>query len=189
MKIRFRVPQWLFTHDFRRVRCRSVVGNSDTTRHVKNNQRPLFLSSSLSVRPSSQSLHKQVRICQSVELLKDLIAIPSVNPMGAGCQWPGVPRSRGVTEYLGRWFTELGVEFHRIELKPQRKQYCRTLCGQSGSPHCASGCSSGCRSRGRHDDFRHSFRKNEMGGFMVEGRGDVKGGMASMLTAFARVGS
>jgi len=120
-----------------------------------------------------------------VELLKDLIAIPSINPMGQDVDGPEYLEA-GTTEYLERWFTELGVEFHRIELKPQRSNVVARYVGNPDRPIVLLDA---------HQDVVPvegmtipPFVPEERDG-RIYGRGacDVKGGMASMLTTFARV--
>ena len=54
-----------------------------------------------------------------VELLKDLVAIPSVNPMGRDLSGPEFLEGR-ISDYLAEFFRELGVRWQRIEVAPGR---------------------------------------------------------------------
>src|SRR5271155_1956903 len=54
-----------------------------------------------------------------IRLLKDLIALPSVNPMGRAISGPEFFEGR-VTEYLLTFFGQLGVPVERIEVAPWR---------------------------------------------------------------------
>ncbi|MBV8078628.1 MAG: M20 family peptidase, partial [Planctomycetaceae bacterium] len=52
-------------------------------------------------------------------LLSDLVAIPSVNPMGRPLSGPGFLEV-GMSDYLERWFRELGVPCERQTVAPGR---------------------------------------------------------------------
>ena len=54
---------------------------------------------------------------EPIEILKDLIARPSVNPMGRSVAGPEFFEGR-MTEYLVAFFARLGVPFQRIEVVP-----------------------------------------------------------------------
>ena len=119
------------------------------------------------------------------ELLKELIAIPSVNPMGRDVVGPEFLEA-GMTDYLEHWFTELGVEYRRIELQPRRSNIVARYQGNPDRPTVLLDA---------HQDTVPvegmtipAFSPKQRGG-RIYGRGscDVKGGMASMLTAFARI--
>lgn len=118
-------------------------------------------------------------------LLADLVAIPSVNPMGRPLSGTGF-QEEGMSEYLESFFRELGVPFERQAVAPGRDNVLaryeaprarRTLLfdahqdtvpidGMTIEPFCPA-----------------------IEGGRLYGRGacDVKGGMAAMLTAFARL--
>jgi acetylornithine deacetylase/succinyl-diaminopimelate desuccinylase-like protein len=118
-------------------------------------------------------------------LLSDLVAIPSVNPMGRALSGPGVLEAR-LTDYLERWFGELGVPCERQAVAPGRDN----LLARYDAP------------RGRrtilfdaHQDTVPTdgmtidpFSPRVEGGRLY-GRGacDIKGGLAAMLLAFARL--
>ena len=122
---------------------------------------------------------------ETTRLLQDLVALPSVNPMGRDLRGPDVFEHR-VTAYLEDFFRGLGVRWERQTVAPRRDNILawyepagaeRTLVlevhqdtvptdGMTIDPFAA-----------RVEDGR------------LYGRGacDVKGGMAAMLTAFARL--
>ncbi len=122
---------------------------------------------------------------ETTHLLRDLVALPSVNPMGRDLHGPDVFEHR-VTAYLEDFFRNLGVRSERQAVAPGRDNILawyepagarRTLVlevhqdtvptdGMTIDPFAA-----------RIEDGR------------LYGRGacDVKGGMAAMLTAFARL--
>jgi acetylornithine deacetylase/succinyl-diaminopimelate desuccinylase family protein len=118
-------------------------------------------------------------------LLSDLVAIPSVNPMGRPLKGPGYFEGE-MTDYLERYFGDLGVPFERTPIAPGRDN----IVARFESP------------RGRrvvlfdaHQDTVPTdgmtiapFVPERIAGRLY-GRGscDVKGGMAAMLTAFARL--
>ena len=52
-------------------------------------------------------------------LLSDLVAIPSVNPMGRRLAGPSILETR-LTDYLEAWFRELGVRCERQPVAPGR---------------------------------------------------------------------
>src|SRR4051794_39141011 len=52
-------------------------------------------------------------------LLSNLVAIPSVNPMGRSLGGPGFLEG-GMSDYLERWFRELGVPYERTVVSPGR---------------------------------------------------------------------
>jgi acetylornithine deacetylase len=119
-----------------------------------------------------------------LQTLRELIAIPSVNPMGRDVSGPEYLETR-LTEHLERLFDRLGLRHHRQAVAP----------GQDNIL---------CRIEGRSDRLllleAHQdtvpvdgmtippFEPNVSEG-RVYGRGacDVKGGMAAMLAAVARL--
>lgn len=118
-------------------------------------------------------------------LLSDLVAIPSVNPMGRPLKGTGFLEG-GMSDYLENWFRALGVPYERRTISPGRDN----LLARYDSP------------RGRktvlfdaHQDtvptdgmtippFTPEIREGRLYG---RGSCDVKGGMAAMLEAFARL--
>jgi acetylornithine deacetylase/succinyl-diaminopimelate desuccinylase-like protein len=118
-------------------------------------------------------------------LLSDLVAIPSVNPMGRQATGPEFLELR-LTEYLAAWFRELGVRHERQPVAPGRDN----VLAWYDAP----------QSRRRllfdvHQDtvpvdgmtippFQPQIADGRMFG---RGACDVKGSMAAMLGAFARL--
>lgn len=118
-------------------------------------------------------------------LLKDLIAIPSVNPMGRDVSGPEFYEGR-LTTYLESYLQKLGVPFEVVEIVPGRANILARL----DSP--------GAKKTVLLDAHQDTvpvdgmtippFDPIEFDG-RVYGRGscDVKGGLASMLAAFTRL--
>lgn len=120
-----------------------------------------------------------------VELLSDLIAIPSVNPMGREVSGPEFYEGR-LSDYLQHYFSRLGVPHERIQVVPGRDNVIARY-DSPGAPLTLL--------LDVHQDtvpvegmtippFKPEVRDGR-----VYGRGacDVKGGMASMLWAFRRL--
>lgn len=118
-------------------------------------------------------------------LLRDLVQIPSVNPMGRPIEGPGVLEA-GVTDYLSRYFAELGVAVNRQEIAPGRTN----LLARYDAP--------GSRRTVLFDAHQDTVPTDGMTidpfaatieGDRLYGRGscDIKGGLAAMLTAFTRL--
>ena len=120
-----------------------------------------------------------------IAILKDLIARPSVNPMGRSFAGPEFLEGR-MTEYLVDFFTSLKVPFERIEVLPGRANVIARF-DRLGSNRTLL--------FDAHQDTVPvegmtipPFEPSERDG-RIYGRGacDVKGGMAAMLAAFARL--
>jgi acetylornithine deacetylase ArgE len=122
---------------------------------------------------------------ETTRLLRDLVALPSVNPMGRPVQGPEFYEHR-VTDYLERFFRELGVPCERQAVAPLRDN----IVARCDLP--------GARRTVLFEAHQDTVPADNMTidpfGARVEGgrlygRGacDIKGGMASMLTAFARL--
>jgi len=121
----------------------------------------------------------------SHRLVQELVRIPSVNPMGrivAGEQFYEVR----VTDYLERFFRDLGVEYDRRAVAPLRYNIVARY-DSPGSPttillevHQDTVPVDGMTI----DPFGGEIRDGKLYG---RGSCDVKGGMAAMLTAFARL--
>lgn len=120
-----------------------------------------------------------------VDLLCDLVAIPSVNPMGRDLSGPIFFETR-LTEYLGQFFAELGCPYEIIEVSPGR---CNVL-ARFESPQATQ-----TFLLDAHQDtvpvdgmtippFEPTIKDGRIYG---RGSSDVKGGMAAMLWAFRRL--
>src|SRR6266581_2787581 len=122
---------------------------------------------------------------ESTRLLRDLVALPSVNPMRADIP-AEITLEHRVTAYLEQFFRSLGVPFERQPVAPQRENIVarlnipgakRTLMFEA------------------HQDtvpvdgmivppFGAQIEGNKLYG---RGSCDIKGGMSAMLGAFARL--
>ncbi len=122
---------------------------------------------------------------ETTRLLRDLVAIPSVNPMGRGLSGPEIYEQR-VTAYLEDFFRGLGVPYERQSCAPERDN----ILARFESP----GARRTLVFEVHQDTVPTDYMTIEPFGARVEdgrlyGRGacDIKGGMASMLAAFARL--
>jgi succinyl-diaminopimelate desuccinylase len=120
-----------------------------------------------------------------LSILKDLVAIPSVNPMGRDVSGPEYYETR-VTEYLVDYLKKLGVPFEQVETASGRSNVIARLDGRGSSRTVLLDA---------HQDTVPvdgmtipPFEPVEEAGRLY-GRGscDVKGGMAAMLSAFSRL--
>lgn len=118
-------------------------------------------------------------------LLSDLVAIPSVNPMGRALSGEGY-LERGMSDYLEQFFRELGVAWERHTISPGRDN----VLARYEAP--------GARRTLLFDAHQDTVPVEGMTidpfvprveAARLYGRGscDIKGGMAAMLTAFARL--
>ncbi|MBI5761016.1 MAG: M20 family metallopeptidase [Planctomycetales bacterium] len=121
----------------------------------------------------------------ALDLLKDLIAIPSVNPMGRDLTGPEFFETR-LSDYLAQLFRRLDVYHERIELAPGRAN----VIARFDSP--------GARSTVLLDAHQDTVPTDGMvippfdpvvkdGRIYGRGACDIKGGMAAMLAAFVRL--
>ena len=125
------------------------------------------------------------RSMNALDILKQLIAIPSVSPMGRDLDGPEYYETR-LTEHLMGFFSELGVEHEAIEVAPGRSNVLAIHRGREGARTILMDA---------HQDtvpvdgmiidpFDPVIKDGR-----IYGRGscDVKGGMAAMLAAFTRL--
>jgi acetylornithine deacetylase len=121
----------------------------------------------------------------TTRLLADLVALPSVNPMGRPLQGPEVYEHR-VTAYLENFFRGLGVPYERQTVAPLRDNIVarcdlpgarRTLLFEAHQDTVPT-------DNMTIDPFG---AKVENGRLYGRGACDIKGGMAAMLGAFARL--
>lgn len=128
-------------------------------------------------------------IIDPVEILKQLVAIPSVNPMGQGLSDPTHGEAR-LTVFLEETFARLGLSTQRQSVEPGRENLIARLDGASnpaqGGPVVLLDVHQDTVSV---DGMTISpFEPQEREG-RIYGRGacDVKGGMAAVLAAISRM--
>ena len=128
---------------------------------------------------------RPARMTETTLLLRDLVALPSVNPMRADIPADIVLEHR-VTAYLEQFFRSLGVPYERQPVAPQRENIVARL------------TIPGARRTLMLEAHQDTVPVDGMivapfgahiEGNKLYGRGscDIKGGMASMLGAFARL--
>lgn len=122
---------------------------------------------------------------ETTRLLRDLVRLPSVNPMGRPLQGPDIYEHR-VTDYLEAFFRSLGVPWERQPVSPQREN----IFAWTDAPDAAV-----TLMLEAHQDTVPTDNMTiepfaghiENGRLYGRGACDIKGGMAAMLAAFARV--
>jgi acetylornithine deacetylase/succinyl-diaminopimelate desuccinylase family protein len=118
-------------------------------------------------------------------LLSDLVSIPSVNPMGRPLIGPWVCEAR-MTDYLERFFGDLGVRCERQTIAPGRDNLLAHYEAPQGrrlllfDAHQDTVPTDGMTI----DPFNPLIEGDRLFG---RGACDIKGGMAAMLSAFARL--
>lgn len=121
---------------------------------------------------------------ETTQLLRDLVRLPSINPMGRDLIGPDFFEYR-VTDYLQRYFETLGVAWERQLIAPKREN----IIARYEKP-------------GNHKTLVFEAHQDivpidnmtidpfaariEAGKLYGRGACDIKGGMAAMLAAFAR---
>src|SRR6516225_979247 len=122
---------------------------------------------------------------ESTRLLRDLVALPSVNPMGRDLPQEIIYEHR-VTAYLEEFFWSLGVPWERQPITDHRENII-ARCEMPGAKRTIL-------FEAHQDTVPIDHMTIEPFGARIEGdrlygRGacDIKGGMAAMLAAFARV--
>ena len=118
-------------------------------------------------------------------LLKQLIAIPSVNPMGRDLEGPTIYEGR-MSDFLVRFFTERAIECERISVSAGRDNVIAHVAGASGLPTILLDAHQDTVPVDEMtiDPFDPVVREGR-----IYGRGacDVKGGMAAMIWAIDRL--
>ncbi len=122
---------------------------------------------------------------ETTRLLRDLVTLPSVNPMGRGLQGPEIYEHR-VTAYLRDFFQGLGVAFEVQPVAPLREN----IVARWDAP----GARRTLVFEAHQDTVPTDNMTIEPFGATIDngrlyGRGacDIKGGLAAMLAAFARL--
>jgi acetylornithine deacetylase len=123
---------------------------------------------------------------ETTRLLKDLVAIPSVNPMGRDLQGPKILEHR-VTAYLEDFFRSLGVKFERQTVAPLRDNIVAYF--ESPGPGKKTFLFDVHQDTVPTDNMTIDPFAARIEDGRLYGRGacDIKGGMAAMLAAFARL--
>jgi acetylornithine deacetylase len=122
---------------------------------------------------------------ESTSLLRELVSRPSVNPMGRALQSPDLFEYR-VTDYLEQFFRGLGVPYERQPIAPQRENIVARTAGGGKGPSIVFEAHQDTVPTDNMtiDPFGAKIEKGRLYG---RGACDIKGGMASMLAAFARL--
>nr|MCS5574663.1 M20/M25/M40 family metallo-hydrolase [Pseudomonadales bacterium] len=124
-----------------------------------------------------------------VQTLQDLVRIPSVNPMGREVQGEEYLEHQ-MTDYLEQWFQALGVPYYRQQLEPKRANIVARLDGdlppeEGGSIIMFEAHQDTVPVDGMIIDPWDPVIRD--GRVLGRGACDIKGGMACMLIAFARL--
>lgn len=122
---------------------------------------------------------------ESTRLLRDLVALPSVNPMGRAVHGPDFFEHR-VTDYLAEFFRSLGVPFERQAVAPLRENI---IARSSATLDSRAVLFEAHQDTVPTDNMTIAPFAAVIENGRLYGRGacDIKGGMAAMLAAFARV--
>jgi acetylornithine deacetylase ArgE len=123
---------------------------------------------------------------ETTRLLKDLVAIPSVNPMGRDLKGPELYEHR-VTAYLEEFFRSLGVNYERQTVAPLRDNIIAHF--RPPTPTDTTIVFEVHQDTVPTDNMTIDPFAARIEDGRLYGRGacDIKGGMAAMLTAFARL--
>lgn len=119
-----------------------------------------------------------------IQTLRDLVAIPSVNPMGKDVSGPEYLETR-VTDYLEKYFDRLGLPWERVTVEPGRDNILARLDGDGDALVVFEAHQDTVPVEGMAiEPFTPNIRDGR-----IYGRGscDIKGGMAAMLAAVARL--
>src|SRR6266404_2632495 len=122
---------------------------------------------------------------ETTRLLRDLVALPSVNPMGRDLP-AGIVFEHRVTDYLEQLFRSLGVAYERQEVVPQRANIVARL----ETPGARRPLFLEAHQAPVPIDqmtIEPCGAKIDNGKLYGRGACDIKGGMAAMLGCFARL--
>jgi acetylornithine deacetylase len=122
---------------------------------------------------------------ESTRLLRDLVALPSVNPMGRDLTGPDIYEHR-VTSYLESFFRDLGVPYERQTVVPLRDNILARW-EQPGARRTVLFEAHQDTVPTDHMTIDPFAATIESGRLYGRGACDIKGGMAAMLAAFARL--
>jgi acetylornithine deacetylase ArgE len=122
---------------------------------------------------------------ETTRLLRDLVALPSVNPMGRPLSGPDIHEHR-VTAYLEVFFRSLGVAYERQSVAPQRDNI---VAWSEGTDSSTTLIFEAHQDTVPTDNMTIEPFAAHIENGRLYGRGacDIKGGMAAMLAAFARL--
>jgi acetylornithine deacetylase len=122
---------------------------------------------------------------ETTRLLRDLVALPSINPMGRDLPAALIHEHR-VTAYLESFFRDLGVPYERQTVAPGRDNIV-ARCDVPGARRTL--LFEAHQDTVPVDGMTIDPFAGRVDGNRLYGRGacDIKGGMAAMLTAFARL--
>ncbi|HTU93376.1 MAG TPA: M20 family metallopeptidase [Gemmataceae bacterium] len=121
---------------------------------------------------------------ETTHLLRDLVALPSVNPMGRPLSGPHIYEHR-VTTYLEHFFRNLGVSYERQSVAPLRDNIFAWTVGEAAATVIFEAHQDTVPTDNMIiDPFTAHIENGRLYG---RGACDIKGGMAAMLAAFARV--
>jgi succinyl-diaminopimelate desuccinylase len=123
-------------------------------------------------------------VSDAVKLLSELIAIPSVNPMGRDLSGPQLYEGR-VTAYLEDFFNTLGVPCEKQRVAEGRENIFARLEGRGKRTVMLEAHQDTVPTDGMVIDPFHAVVQD--GRLYGRGACDVKGGMAAMLAAFSRL--
>src|SRR5438552_12192982 len=123
---------------------------------------------------------------ETTRLLKDLVAIPSINPMGRDLQGPQIYEHR-LTTYLENFFRSLGVNYERQMVAPLRDNIIARFDSSARSD--TTILFEVHQDTVPTDNMTIDPFAARIADGRLYGRGacDIKGGMAAMLAAFARL--
>jgi acetylornithine deacetylase len=122
---------------------------------------------------------------ETTRLLRDLVALPSINPMGRSLQGPNIYEHK-VTAYLEDFFRSLGVQYERQTVAPLRENILAWTDAPSATRSIIFEAHQDTVPTDNMtiDPFAARIENGRLYG---RGACDIKGGMAAMLAAFARV--